>query len=170
VNFRVTSRSVEEGTPSIEDLQRQQQALRQQLEKMQKDLRESGTEAPDSLGDAGQAMRDAEGQLGENDGESAVGSQGKAIEALRKAAKDLSEQLAQAQKNGKGQGQQQGNSRDGRDPLGRNWGPNDGGDGSTEASPSKRAGDVLNELRRRLADPNRPKAETDYLERLLNNE
>lgn len=161
-----------QGTPSLDDLRNQQQALRQQLDKMQKDLRESGTEAPESLGEAGQAMRDAENQLGDNNGEDAVGSQGKAIEALRKAAKGLAEQLAQAQKNGKGQnGQQQGNGRNGHDPLGRNWNNDDGmGGPKITDSPAERAGRVLEELRRRLADPSRPKGETDYLERLLNKE
>ncbi|CAM5776145.1 hypothetical protein LMIY3S_05379 [Labrys miyagiensis] len=161
------------GQPSTEDLRNQQQALRQQLEKMQRDLRESGTEAPDALGEAGQAMRDAEGQLSENNGEDAVNSQGKAIDALRRAAKNLGEQLAQAQRNARGQGQQQGGTRNnGRDPLGRQLpgAPDYGANGSIDPSSSRRAGDVLNELRRRLADPNRPKAETDYLERLLNNE
>ncbi|GLS17768.1 hypothetical protein GCM10007874_07830 [Labrys miyagiensis] len=160
-----------QGLPSLGDLRNQQQALRQQLEKMQRDLRESGTEAPDALGEAGQAMRDAEGQLGDNNSEDAVSSQGKAIEALRRAAKNLGEQLAEAQRNAKGQAQQGGPRN--RDPLGRqlpNSGPDYGADGSIDASPSKRAGKVLEELRRRLADPNRPKAETDYLERLLNNE
>ncbi|MGO4337513.1 TIGR02302 family protein [Labrys sp. KB_33_2] len=156
-----------EASPSLDQLKERQQALRQQLEKMQKNLRESGAETPGSLGEAGQAMRDAENQLGEQDGENAVNSQGRAIEAMRKAAKGLAEQMAQARKNGKGP--QQGNNRGGRDPLGRQLnGPDPGADGSTEASPSRRAGEVLNELRRRLADPNRPKAETDYLERLLN--
>ncbi|WP_448950537.1 TIGR02302 family protein [Labrys neptuniae] len=156
-----------QGEPSLDGLKNRQQALRQQLEKMQKDLRESGAESPESLGEAGQAMRDAENQLGEQDGESAVNSQGRAIEALRKAAKNLSEQMAQARKNAKGPQQGKNHSRD---PLGRQMpsSPDDNADGSTEASPSKRAGEVLKELRRRLADPNRPKGETDYLERLLN--
>ncbi|PRH85422.1 TIGR02302 family protein [Labrys okinawensis] len=157
-----------EASPSLDQLKERQQALRQQLEKMQKNLRDSGAETPGALGEAGQAMRDAENQLGEQDGENAVNSQGRAIEALRKAAKGLAEQMAQARKNGKGP--QQGNNRGGKDPLGRQLpnGPDFSADGSTEASPSRRAGEVLNELRRRLADPNRPKAETDYLERLLN--
>ncbi|MFT4133707.1 TIGR02302 family protein [Labrys sp. (in: a-proteobacteria)] len=157
-----------EASPSLDQLKERQQALRQQLEKMQKNLRDSGAETPGALGEAGQAMRDAENQLGEQDGENAVNSQGRAIEALRKAAKGLAEQMAQARKNGKGP--QQGNNRGGKDPLGRQLpdGPDFNADGSTEASPSRRAGEVLNELRRRLADPNRPKAETDYLERLLN--
>lgn len=160
-------RGDEPGSPSLDQLKDRQQALRQQLEKMQKSLRESGSETPGALGEAGQAMRDAENQLGEQDGGSAVNSQGRAIEALRKAAKQLGEQLAQARQNGKQP--RQGNNR-GRDPLGRQFpnGPDFNADGSTEASPSRRAGEVLNELRRRLADPNRPKAETDYLERLLN--
>ncbi|MDQ0396377.1 TIGR02302 family protein [Labrys monachus] len=166
------------GEPSPGALRQQQQALREQLEQMQKSLRDSGADAPGELGQAGKAMRNAEGQLDQGDGDGAVDSQGKAIEALRKAAKGLAQQLAQAQgkARGQGQGQQPGQGgRNGRDPLGRQYdnsvdgmdGPKIPGKGET---PAQRAERVIEELRRRLADPNRPKPETDYLERLLNQE
>ena len=38
------------------------------------------------LGDAGKAMGEAEGELGEGNAESAVDSQGRALEAMRKGA------------------------------------------------------------------------------------
>ena len=165
----------DQNEPSLDALRQQQEALRKQLERMQKDLRDSGVETPGDLGEAGKSMRDAESQLGQNDGEGAVGSQGDAIESLRKAAKNLAQQLQQAQ-NGKGQGQngpgQQGRNR-GRDPLDRETGDSNdnGGDLPKKGeTPSQRAGRLTEELRRRLADPNRPKDETDYLERLLNHQ
>ena len=90
-------------------------------------------------------------------------------------SKNLAQQLQQAQ-NGKGQGQngqgQQGRNR-GRDPLDRETGDSNdnGGDLPKKGeTPSQRAGRLTEELRRRLADPNRPKDETDYLERLLNHQ
>ena len=61
--------------------------------------------------------------------------------------------------------------QNGRDPLGRDRNGHKGGaaDGRlTDAvGAAERAYRVLEELRRRLADPNRPGEERDYLERLL---
>ncbi|MDQ0475265.1 TIGR02302 family protein [Labrys wisconsinensis] len=160
-------------------LRQRQQALREQLEALQKRLDQMGIPGNDDLGQAQQAMRDAEGKLGEGDGEGAVGSQGKAIEALRKGAQGLAKQMEQAQ-NGQGQGQGQGQPGRGqrsgrangdRDPLGRllRNDPSDSsgkvpGRGETDV---ERAARVLEELRRRFADPNRPQMELDYIDRLL---
>ena len=47
------------------------------------------------LGDAGKAMGEAEGELGEGDAESAVDSQGRALEAMRKGAQGLAQQMQQ---------------------------------------------------------------------------
>jgi len=57
----------------------------------------------------------------------------------------------------------------GRDPLGRdgNYGRNDNALLGDTVGAAQRAQRVLEELRRRLADPNRPEEERDYLERLL---
>jgi uncharacterized protein (TIGR02302 family) len=108
----------------------------------------------------------------------AVEAQGRALEALRQGAQGLQQQ---AQGNGEGNGQ--GNGRGykatsrrpgmggpGRDPLGRETGNRGGAlEGSLNGGPdvAERARRVLEELRRRLADPNRPEEERDYFERLL---
>ena len=63
-----------------------------------------------------------------------------------------------------------GDGRQGRDPLGRGLdGPRGASEGQLNEGPeaTERARRVLQELRRRLADPNRPGDERDYLERLL---
>ena len=49
----------------------------------------------DQLGDAGEAMGDAEGQLGEGDADSAVDSQGRALDAMRKGAQGMAQQMQQ---------------------------------------------------------------------------
>ena len=63
--------------------------------------------------------------------------------------------------------------RPGDDPLGRgrdgNLGREDGSLRETGGG-AERARRVLEELRRRLADPNRPIEERDYLERLMKHE
>ena len=83
-----------------------------------------------------------------------------------------------AQQDGEGQGnspgtragRQQGDGRS-SDPLGRPLHGKDLGDDLTVKIPGEidvqRVRRILEELRRRLADPQRPQIELDYLERLL---
>ena len=89
----------------------------------------------------------------------------------------------QQQMNGQGQGQGNGRGRyqarrarpgdqTGDDPLGRRrraiWAATR--PPARNGSVSERARKVMEELRRRLADPNRPAEERDYLERLMKRE
>ncbi len=130
----------------------------------------------DQLGEAGDAMGDAEGQLGQGNADGAVDSQGRALEAMRKGAQGMAQSMQQQQgqmgpgPNGRpGRGQQRAN-RD-TDPLGRPLRGREYGDDTTVKVPgeidAQRARRVLEELRRRFADPARPQLELDYIERLL---
>jgi len=47
----------------------------------------------DNLGDADTAMGDADSRLGEGNADGAVDSQGRALEALRKGAQNLAQQM-----------------------------------------------------------------------------
>jgi uncharacterized protein (TIGR02302 family) len=130
----------------------------------------------DGLGEADNAMGDASGRLGEGNADGAVDSQGKALEALRKGAQSLAEAMQQG--DGEGQGDGPGN-RAGRqqsganesDPLGRPLHGREFSDDYTVKIPGEidvqRVRRILEELRRRLADPQRPQIELDYIERLL---
>ena len=130
----------------------------------------------DGLGEADSAMGDAGGKLGEGNAEGAVGSQGKALEALRKGAQSLAEAMQQGDGEGQGDGpgnragRQQG-AANGADPLGRPMRNNEFNDDYTVKIPGEidvhRVRRILEELRRRLADPQRPQIELDYIERLL---
>ena len=130
----------------------------------------------DGLDTADNAMGDASGKLGENNADGAVDSQGKALDALRKGAQSLAEAMAQQDGEGQGNspgtraGRQQGDGRS-SDPLGRPLHGKDLGDDLTVKIPGEidvqRVRRILEELRRRLADPQRPQIELDYLERLL---
>ncbi|MBU6462397.1 MAG: TIGR02302 family protein [Bradyrhizobium sp.] len=173
----------------MSDLQQDQQGLHDRLKKLQQELARRGMtqgqqgqpgeqsedgdqQNGDNLGDADTAMGDADGKLGERNADGAVDSQGKALDALRKGQQQLAEQMQQ------GDGQDEGGNRMGRqqssgdatDPLGR---PLRGReyDDMTVKIPGEidvqRARRILEELRRRLADPARPQIELDYLERLL---
>jgi uncharacterized protein (TIGR02302 family) len=129
----------------------------------------------DGLGSADSAMGDADGRLGDGNAEGAVDSQGRALEALRKGAQDLAQAM---QQDGEGQDNGPGN-RPGRqqsggnqtDPLGRPLHGRELGDDLSVKIPGEidvqRVRRILEELRRRLADPSRPQIELDYIERLL---
>lgn len=178
----------QEDGQGLESLRNQQQALREQLNKLLDELRKRGLGQPgqpgekemQQLGRAGDAMGDAEGQLGDDNADGAVDSQGRALEALRRGAQSLAQSMQQ-QGAGQGPGQpgRMGQSRGQQetDPLGRplrgRW------DDSTlpntclntddpKCFPARRrAEEILNELRRRFGENFRPQLELDYIERLL---
>jgi hypothetical protein len=125
------------------------------------------------LSRAEQAMRDAEGQLGEADAEGAVGSQARALQNLRRGAQQLAQSMQQGGP-GDGPGDPFGPSpeaADRTDPLGRPVRTREYGDDFTVKVPDEidvqRARRLLEELRKRLSEPLRPRLELDYLERLL---
>jgi uncharacterized protein (TIGR02302 family) len=171
------------------DLQRRQQALRDRLDQLQKRLNKAG-QGETGLNEAQNAMRDAQESLGEGaqGSESAVDAQGRAVDALREGAQKLAQAMrekgegegegegqpgqAEAEGQGDGQGQQGQFGQNGADPLGRPSGREHAFNPSAKYDPmgvpaAERAQRVLEELRRRLGEPSRPREETDYLERLL---
>ena len=130
----------------------------------------------DGLDQADGAMGDATGRLGEGNADGAVDSQGRALEALRKGAQSLAEAMQQGDGEqpgdgpGNPRGRQQG-AQNGTDPLGRPLKHNEFNDDYSVKIPGEidvqRVRRILEELRRRLADPARPQIELDYIERLL---
>jgi uncharacterized protein (TIGR02302 family) len=130
----------------------------------------------DGLDQADSAMGDASGRLGEGNADGAVDSQGRALEALRKGAQNLAEAMQQGDgdQSGDGPGNRAGRQQSGgnqTDPLGRPLRGREFGDDLTVKIPGEidvqRVRRILEELRRRLADPSRPQIELDYIERLL---
>jgi uncharacterized protein (TIGR02302 family) len=130
----------------------------------------------DGLDQADSAMGDATGRLGEGNADGAVDSQGRALEALRKGAQSLAEAMQQGDGDqpGDGPGNTKGRQQagaNGTDPLGRPMRHNEFTDDYSVKIPGEidvqRVRRILEELRRRLADPSRPQIELDYIERLL---
>jgi uncharacterized protein (TIGR02302 family) len=130
----------------------------------------------DNLGAADNAMGDATGKLGDGNADGAVDSQGRALDALRKGAQSMADAMQQGDGDGQGDGpgdrmgrQQNGSNQ--TDPLGRPLRGREFGDELSKMIPGEidvqRARRILEELRRRLGDPNRPQIELDYIERLL---
>jgi uncharacterized protein (TIGR02302 family) len=178
-------------------LDERQGALRDRLAELQRKLKSLGMKGEKGFDDAQGDMKEAEGDLSGDGGKpgkdgqggkgnggktgkgAAVDAQGRALEALREGAQGLGKQM-------QGQGQGQGQGRNGKgsyvarrgrpgeppgaDPLGRgaegDTGREDGPLKAT-AGAAERARRVMEELRRRLADPTRPVDERDYLERLM---
>jgi uncharacterized protein (TIGR02302 family) len=173
----------QDGDQNFGDLQQDQRALRDQLKKLMEELKrkgfgqnQEGQQGDDQLGKAGEAMGDAEGRLGDGNADGAVDSQGKALEALRKGAQGLAQQLQQQQGQGPGPGQPGGRMGPARaeqdtDPLGRPLRGRNYGDDTTVKVPGEidvqRARRILEELRKRFGEQFRPQMELDYIERLL---
>ncbi|KAA8614131.1 TIGR02302 family protein [Salipiger aestuarii] len=154
-----------------------QEDLRGELNRQSQNLPGAGTEpgesARDALRRAEEAMDNAEDSLRQDDLAGAIDDQSRAMEALREGMRDLGEAMSQQQQQNRGQqGQMQGdNPGQQRDPLGRNAGSN-GNIGSDENMVQdqdvyRRARELLDEIRRRSGEGERPQAELDYLERLL---
>ena len=107
--------------------------------------------------------------------DNAVDAQGRALEALRRGAQGLAQALQQQYGLGPGPGQPgrtgPPRAQQDTDPLGRPLRGRDYGDDVTVKVPGEidvqRARRILEELRRRFADPLRPQLELDYIERLL---
>ena len=173
-------------------LDERQGALRDRLAELQRKLKSLGMKGEKGFDDAQGDMKEAEGDLSGDQGKpgkdgqggkgkggkgAAVDAQGRALEALREGAQGLGKQM---QSQGQGQGRNgKGNyvarrtrpgEPPGDDPLGRgaegDKGREDGPLKET-AGAAERARRVMEELRRRLADPARPVDERDYLERLM---
>ncbi len=154
-----------------------QETLRRELERQRGNLPGQDLEAGDAAGDAldraDRAMDGAEDALRENDLAEAIDQQSQAMDALREGMRNLGEALAEANRNNQG-GQGQPRSADGAqqsDPLGRIAGQGDRA-GTQDSllqgeDVYRRARELLDEIRRRSGDGDRPEAERDYLRRLL---
>lgn len=178
------------------DLQKNQQALREQLKKLLDELRKrgqlgqqgqpgqpgqqgqqrgQGQQPGDALGQAEGDMGDAGQALGQGNSGDAVDSQGRALDNMRRGAQGLAQQMQQGQ--GQGPGERMGRmgppgrAQQETDPLGRPLRGREYGDDTSVKVPGEidvqRARRILEELRRRFADPLRPQLELDYIERLL---
>lgn len=163
--------SPEELTEALRELQQQQGELQQQLQELGQALEGMGLQPGEGFGDAGEAMGRAEGSLGQGQGERAVGEQGQALEALRRGAQDMMQQMMEAMGED-GQGEQGGRQQNAdRDPLGRPRATTGPDFGNSVRVPDEidvqRAREILEEIRRRLGNALSPELERNYLERLL---
>ncbi len=169
----------EEFEQALQALREQQQALEQQLGELGQQLEELGLGQSEELAEAQNEMGQAGENLGEGNPADAGTDQGQALEALRQGAQNMMQQMAgdrqqggqqQSQQNGQGQS---GSQRRGSDPLGREEGEGLTADSDVQIpgeDSAQRARRILDAIRDRLAIPDNPLIEKDYLERLLKSE
>jgi len=148
-------------------LQERQRALREKLDQLIERMRQAGGEPPEQFGEASEAMEEAERAIGERSFDRAAQNQSLALDRMREGTESMAQQMvAQGEMEGG-----QGPGSNGRDPLGRPDRSNRPDLGLSVAVPDEidvqKAREVLDELRRRLGDPNRSTIELDYLERLI---
>ena len=170
-----------EGGGGAQSLAERQQALRDGLNQLRNGLPGLSGDAADnaeqSLERAEGAMDGAEDALRDGDLAEAIDQQAEAMDALRDGLRNLGQALAENQMDEleEGRGTQTGNAEgrpepERRDPLGRQIG-NSGQFGTEESmlqdEINRRAEELLQELRNRSADQERPQLELDYLRRLL---
>jgi len=175
----------ENGQEGQEGLSQRQQALRERLEEMQRRMQGLGMQGEQGLSDAEQAMREAENALGQAQDGQAVDAQGRALEGLQRGMQGMAQQMQQMMGQ-QGEGQEQAGDQPGQgdprgrgqasqrdnDPLGRPTRGRDFSDGRVKIpganeSAVQRARRIMEELRRKLGDPTRPREELDYFDRLL---
>ena len=156
-------------------LAERQEALRRQLEQQRGGLPqlggEAGEAARESLERAERSMEGAEEALRNDDLAGALEDQADAMEALREGMRNMGEAMARDMGPG-GPGDGRGDpGRAQADPLGRESGQGRraGTDDSLLQGEDvyRRARDLLDEIRRRSGEGERPDIELDYLERLL---
>jgi uncharacterized protein (TIGR02302 family) len=133
-----------------------------------------GEEGQKQLDRAGKAMGDAEQALRQGDLSGALDKQAQAMDAMRQGLKNFGEALAQNSdpntQNGHAEASQA-DPQNGVDPLGRSLGTEGrmGSDANMLQGPDvyRRAQQLLDEIRKRAGEQNRPSDERSYLKRLL---
>ncbi|MBP2443484.1 TIGR02302 family protein [Rhizobium leguminosarum] len=160
---------------ALKQLRAHQDALGRQLGELQKSLGEMGMKPGPGFGQAQREMEGAGRELGQGHGQPAIEGQGRALEALRQGARDMMNQMMQAQQGQQGRGpngqMSQGGDQNGRDPLGRPRPPGpDFGDNSVKVPDEidvQRAREILDAIREKLGNNPPQEMERRYLERLL---
>lgn len=150
----------------------EQEALRFILGKLMQDADAELGEIPTNMGKAELEMRGSSAQLGENRPDLSVPRQEETIRYLKEAMDQMSEQLAQQLKQMMAMSMGGGSPR--LDPLGR---PMDDGDGPSwlpssrvkipDEAERKKVREILDTLRRRSGEMQRPDYELEYFRRLM---
>jgi len=166
------------GEQSQEDAT-QQEMLRRMLGEMMRRMGDQNGDIPAPMGRAERAMRNAVDALKRAQPGQAIGPQTEALDALQQAARAMADQMLGRNGNPDGgdPGDREGLDQAARDPFGRlqrdngNGGIDDGGQMRMGKSQSdyglEKAKEILQQLRERAGERQRPEIERDYIDRLL---
>lgn len=158
---------------ALKEMQKRQDELQKQLGGLQKKLSEMGLKPMPGFKDAGKEMGESADALGKSQGQRSADAQGRALEALRKGAGDLMQQLSEMGRQNGPQGMPMpGNEQaEGNDPLGRRSGQLGSEVDEQVKVPDQidvqRAREILDQIRRKLGEGPASIIEKEYLERLL---
>ena len=147
--------------PGEGSLEKRQGQLREKLDALRRGAPGMDGKASEGLKQAEEAMKGAENALKQGDEGQAMADQQQALDQMGKSASEMA-------KGKDGEGQEAGGQKPGgRDKNGE--GPFDNAQRSdgVKATAAQKARRILDELRKRLADPSRAQEELDYLERLI---
>ncbi len=169
----------QQGGDEGQDDANQQEMLRQMLGDMEQQMGEQGGDVPAPMARADRAMKNAVDALRRAQPGQAIGPQTEALDALQQAARAMQQQMMGrngGRPDGTEPGDNQGLEQARRDPFGRltndndNGGLDDGGlmrTGKVNDTALERAKRILEELRERAGERDRPELERDYIDRLL---
>ena len=162
----------EEFAEALKQLQQGQGQLQGDLEALMKGLEGMGIQPGEGFGEAGEAMGEAEGALGEGEGDRAVGEQGRALEALRRGAQDMMQQMCRPCRATKAAARKAGGSRTPTAIRSAVRAPRPARISANSVTVPdeidvQRARQILEAIRKRLGNALSPELERSYLERLL---
>lgn len=151
----------------------QQEALRRELEALSRGV--GSEEAARALEEASRSMGAARDDLQQGSNSDAVRDQMEALDRLNEGAQALAEEMRQGQGDTQAQGPRRGrgqaNDSEELDPFERPSSSFGALDGTSTKVPDRslleRGRELLQELRRRSAEPTRPQLELDYFDRLM---
>ncbi|QQG35610.1 MAG: DUF4175 family protein [Micavibrio aeruginosavorus] len=162
-------------TPSVDTSQNkdEQEALRHMLGQLMQEAGAGMGEIPENMGNAELEMRDAAKHLGGNRPDLSIPHQEAAIEHLKQSMDQMSQKLSQQLK--KMMALSMGNGMGKTDPLGRPLQDNENGSSIfpsskvkiPDGSERKKVRDILDSLRRRSGELERPDYELEYYRRLM---
>lgn len=153
----------------------EQGRIRKELGGVMRDMGENMPEVPEQFGNADQEMKGAQQQLGGNNPDKSMPHQKEALKQLQEGQDQAMQQVADQMKagmsgGGSGSGQQSpGNYGEGFDPLGRDQGkPQPYSNVKIpDEKERRRVQEIIEELRGRSNDWERPREERQYIDRLL---
>ena len=168
-----TNRATRPGNRLGNDLSMQQDDLQKMLGELMQRLQNNGLPVPDGLNQARREMQGAAKSLGKGDSQRALGQQGRSLQGMRQGARAMARNLMQRGVGNEGNFGRHGEAGNERtDPLGRPMPGN-----ARDLGPRKnmlpgeaeirRAREIIEALRKRANQPDRPPVELRYLDRLL---